>query len=79
MDWTILIVPVASLLSAVSVALLNNWDKINPNKKRVTDLLQLVTALKKSADATQGDVKKLGDQLTKTYPQQSGLCCKQVY
>lgn len=64
MDWTILIVPAASLLSAVSVALLNNWDKINPNKKRVTDLLQLVTALKKSADATQDDVKKLGDQLT---------------
>ena len=47
---------VAPVLSAVLVALLNNWDKINPNKKRIKNRETITTD-------TQTDVTSIKAQL----------------
>ena len=37
---------VAPVISAVLVALLNNWDKINPNKKSMNKVIEITTETK---------------------------------
>ena len=50
MDWNIIVPSIIGLLSAVTVALLENWDKINPDKKRIREMLQTVTDTKQEVD-----------------------------
>lgn len=41
-----ILVAVCPLISAVLVAILNNWDKINPNKRHMKDILTIISAQK---------------------------------
>lgn len=61
-----ILVIVAPVLSAVLVAILNNWDKINPARKQTAKLLELAEAnakdkqeVKKELAAIQGQMKQL--------------------
>lgn len=56
MDLDIVLTALAPVISAVLVALLNNWDKINKSKKRVNETFASVQDL-------QGSVNKLSTQL----------------
>ena len=58
MDWNIIIPSFIGLLSAVTVALLENWDKINPDKKRIREMLETVTD-------TKSEVDKLGKEMNR--------------
>lgn len=58
MDWNIIIPSLIGLLSAVTVALLENWDKINPDKKRIREMLETVTD-------TKSEVDKLGKEMNR--------------
>lgn len=48
MNWTLIITTCAPIVSAVLVAVLNNWDKINKNKRRVNEMHKSMQDLKKS-------------------------------
>ena len=57
---------IAPVISAVLVALLNNWDKINPARKQTAKLLELAEAnakdkqeVKQELAAIQGQMKQL--------------------
>lgn len=58
---------VGPIVSAVLVALLNNWDKINPNKKTVKNVYTIV-------EETQSDVVSIKAQLKNiSVAQRTGL------
>lgn len=48
MNITVLITALSPVVSAVLVAVLNNWDKINKNKKRVSEMYVSMSDLQKS-------------------------------
>lgn len=54
---------VIGLLSAVIVALLENWDKINPDKRRMKEMLQTVTDTKKEVSDTKKELDKLNAEM----------------
>ena len=67
MDYELLISIAAPAVSAIGVAVLNNWEKINPRKRDIKDIKQLTTE-------TQADVGLLKAQMSKlSSAQRTGL------
>ena len=63
MNYELIIPPVIGLLSAVLVAVLNNWDKFNKDKKRMKEMLQTVTETKQKVDKMESKVDKLDSEI----------------
>ena len=62
------------VISAVLVAVLNNWEKLNPGKKYIKDVLKLVQEMEKSSQETKKEVKSLTEQMHKlSSAQRTGL------
>lgn len=67
MDYELIISIAAPAASALGVAVLNNWEKINPRKRDIKDIKQLTTE-------TQADVGLLKAQMSKlSSAQRTGL------
>ena len=65
MDWNIIIPAICSIGSAVLVAVLNNWDKINPNKKYQKETFKTVQKLQEVADNTHLEIRDISGQMQK--------------
>lgn len=62
------------VVSAVLVALLNNWEKLNPGKRHIKDVLNIVQEMEKSSHETQEEVKILTEQIHRlSSAQRTGL------
>lgn len=62
------------VVSAVLVALLNNWEKLNPGKRHIKDVLNIVQEMEKSSHETQEEVKTLTKQIHRlSSAQRTGL------
>lgn len=59
MSYDIIVPPLIGLLSAVLVAILNNWEKINPDKKILKDMQQTITDTKHEVDIMNSEMQKL--------------------
>lgn len=59
MTYELVIPPLIGLLSAVLVAVLNNWDKFNKDKKRMKEMLQAVTETEKKVDSIDSEMHRL--------------------
>lgn len=46
MDWNGIFIAALPVISAVLVALFNNWEKINPSKRKVNEMYKVVSELK---------------------------------
>ena len=46
MDWGGIVIAALPVVSAVLVAVLNNWEKINPSKRKVNEMYKVVSELK---------------------------------
>lgn len=65
---------VAPLISAVLVAVLNNWEKINPGKKYIKDVMQTTAETKDTISETKAAIDDITKQLTKlSSAQRTGL------
>ena len=59
MTYELVIPPLIGLLSAVLVAVLNNWDKFNKDKKRMKEMLQAVTETEKKVNSIDSEMHRL--------------------
>lgn len=57
MDWTVILSAILSVLSAVLVAVLNNWDRLNKSKKRVNETYNSVQQLQESVKELTAQMK----------------------
>lgn len=65
MDWSAVLISLSGVLSAVLVAVFNNWEKINPSKRYVRESREMIEKLKTVIDRTEKDVKELSSQTAK--------------
>lgn len=63
MDWSSIFVASLPVISAVLVAVLNNWEKINPSKRRVNEMYKLVSDLKSELQANSHQFDELSKQI----------------
>lgn len=63
MDWSSIFVASLPVISAVLVAVLNNWEKINPSKRRVNEMYKLVSDLKSKLQANSHQFDELSKQV----------------
>lgn len=59
MTYELVIPPLIGLLSAVLVAVLNNWEKFNKDKKRMKEMLQAVTETEKKVNNIDEEMHRL--------------------
>ncbi|MCM1363026.1 MAG: hypothetical protein NC235_14185 [Clostridiales bacterium] len=57
------LIAVLPVISAVLVAVLNNWEKLNPGKRYIKDVLKLVQEMERSSQETKEEVKILTEQM----------------
>lgn len=73
MGYNILIA-VLPVVSAVLVALFNNWDKINPTKKHIKEVFESTQKTEQLAQETKAEVRALNERMTKLQSaQRTGL------
>lgn len=73
MGYNILIA-VLPVVSAVLVALFNNWDKINPTKKHIKEVFESTQKTEQLAQETKAEVQALNGRITKLQSaQRTGL------
>lgn len=73
MGYNILIA-VLPVISAVLVALFNNWDKINPTKKHIKEVFESTQKTEQLAQETKAEVLALNERMTKLQSaQRTGL------
>lgn len=73
MGYNILIA-VLPVISAVLVALFNNWDKINPTKKHIKEVFESTQKTEQLAHETKAEVRALNERMTKLQSaQRTGL------
>lgn len=63
MDWGTIIITISPLVSAILVALLNNWDKINPSKRRVNEMHKSICELQQSLEACNTKFQLMCEQM----------------
>lgn len=64
----------APLISAILVAVLNNWDKINPSKRRTAELLELAKKNEADSEETKKELSNIQGQIKKlNSAQRTGL------
>lgn len=63
MDWSSIFVAILPVVSAVLVAVLNNWEKINPSKRKVNEMYKLVSDLKFELQANSDQFDELSKQV----------------
>lgn len=63
MDWSSIFVASLPVISAVLVAVLNNWEKINPSKRRVNEMYKLVSDLKSELQSNSQQFDELSKQV----------------
>lgn len=51
MNWENILIAALPVVSAILVAVFNNWEKINPSKRRVKELYESLTELKAKYEA----------------------------
>ena len=78
MDWNIIVPSIIGLLSAVTVALLENWDKINPDKKRIREMLQTVTDTKQEVDNLSNEMQRMQSAQRTALQTQILQACKRI-
>lgn len=78
MDWNIIVPSIIGLLSAVTVALLENWDKINPDKKRIREMLQTVTDTKQEVDNLANEMQRMQSAQRTALQTQILQACKRI-
>lgn len=57
------LIAVLPVISAVLVAVLNNWEKLNPGKRYIKDVLKRVQEMERSSQETKEEVKTLTEQM----------------
>lgn len=57
------LIAVLPVISAVLVAVLNNWEKLNPGKRYIKDVLKLVQEMERSSQEAKEEVKTLTEQM----------------
>lgn len=65
MDWNGIVMASLPVVSAVLVALFNNWEKINPSKRKVNEMYKVVSELKTELQASIQANNKKFDELSK--------------
>lgn len=78
MDWNIIVPSIIGLLSAVTVALLENWDKINPDKRRIREMLQTVTDTKQEVDNLSNEMQRMQSAQRTALQTQILQACKRI-
>lgn len=63
MDWSSIFVASLPVISAVLVAVLNNWEKINPSKRKVNEIYKLVSDLKSELQSNSQQFDELSKQV----------------
>lgn len=63
MDWSSIFVASLPVISAVLVAVLNNWEKINPSKRKVSEMYKLVSDLKSELQSNSQQFDELSKQV----------------
>lgn len=63
MDWSSIFVASLPVISAVLVAVLNNWEKINPSKRKVNKMYKLVSDLKSELQSNSQQFDELSKQI----------------
>lgn len=63
MDWDGIIIAALPVVSAILVAVFNNWEKINPSKRRVNEMYKLVSELKASIQANDKKFDEISKQV----------------
>lgn len=63
MDWSSIFVASLPVISAVLVAVLNNWEKINPSKRRINEMYKLISDLKSELQANSHQFDELSKQV----------------
>lgn len=63
MDWSSIFVAALPVVSAVLVAVFNNWEKINPSKRKVNELYKLVTDLKSELQSNNQKFTEISTQV----------------
>lgn len=63
MDWSSIFVASLPVISAVLVAVLNNWEKINPSKRKVNEMYKLVSDLKSELQSNSQQFDELSKQV----------------
>lgn len=63
MDWSSIFVASLPVISAVLVAVLNNWEKINPSKRKVNEMYKLVSELKSELQSNSQQFDELSKQV----------------
>lgn len=78
MDWNIIVPSIIGLLSAVTVALLENWDKINPDKRRIREMLQTVTDTKQEVENLTNEMQRMQSAQRTALQTQILQACKRI-
>ena len=63
MDWDGIIIAALPVVSAILVAVFNNWEKINHSKRRVNEMYKLVSELKASIQANDKKFDEISKQV----------------
>lgn len=63
MDWDGIIIAALPVVSAILVAVFNNWEKINPSKRRVNEMYKVVSELKASIQANDKKFDEISKQV----------------
>lgn len=63
MDWDGIIIAALPVVSAILVALFNNWEKINPSKRKVNEMYKVVSELKASIQANDKKFDEISKQV----------------
>jgi len=63
MDWSSIFVASLPVISAVLVAVLNNWEKINPSKRKINEMYKLVSDLKSELQSNSQQFDELSKQV----------------
>lgn len=63
MDWSSIFVAALPVVSAVLVAVFNNWEKINPSKRKVNEMYKLVTDLKSELQSNNQKFTEISTQV----------------
>lgn len=62
MSYEILAI-ILPVVSAVLVAVFNNWEKINPAKRKINDILDITKETKETAEQNKKDIVKLDKEM----------------
>lgn len=63
MDWDGIIIAALPVVSAILVAVFNNWEKINPSKRKVNEMYKVVSELKASIQANDKKFDEISKQV----------------